>query len=250
MPRIASRATAHHVSRTAGAGEAEEAAFRSAESFGGTFPSLAGFHFAIARRGIGRERIDQAAGRVGDLPDGRVEGGFVDARRVGRAAELADELQRRRVDLVVRRGWLEIGERLDVPAHGDVLEERFPADAGKYLTGCRIAQAKPLQAYGPDDPYNMFGASRVLSPALRYHKPGLRWHVCCTSEGHQGGEVATGHCTSEDGSPGDASRVRRRTHCCSPRSISLCFPRRRPGEERGECVHVPLFGGVRRGRDP
>jgi hypothetical protein len=43
---------------------------------------------------------------------------LVGARGAIHAAQFSDELQRRGADFLVSRWWLEIGERLDVSAHG------------------------------------------------------------------------------------------------------------------------------------
>jgi hypothetical protein len=49
--------------------------------------------------------------RFRHLVDGAVERGFVGARRLGRSAQLAHELQRRRADLVFRGRRLEVRQR-------------------------------------------------------------------------------------------------------------------------------------------
>jgi hypothetical protein len=63
------------------------------------------------------ERVHQSIGRCRYFLDGLIESGFVCTRWPCGATQLSDELQRRRTNLVVGSGWLEIGQRLDVPAH-------------------------------------------------------------------------------------------------------------------------------------
>jgi uncharacterized protein DUF1931 len=78
---------------------------------------LAHLFFAIARRRIRLQRMDQPMRGCGHLVDGAAERSFVDARRPCRAAQLSDELERRRANLVVGRRRLKVGERLDVATH-------------------------------------------------------------------------------------------------------------------------------------
>ena len=63
------------------------------------------------------QRVDKPIRGSSDFIHGRIERGFVGARRSRGATQLSYELERRRADLVVGRGWLEVGERLDVAAH-------------------------------------------------------------------------------------------------------------------------------------
>src|SRR5262249_44271330 len=78
---------------------------------------LLGLDLAIAGRSRRNQRIDQLARRPGDRLDGVVEGLFVGLGRPVEAAQLAHELQRRGVDLLVRRRRLEIVEVPDIAAH-------------------------------------------------------------------------------------------------------------------------------------
>src|SRR5687767_5436394 len=80
--------------------------------------------FAVPRLGGRLQRMNQTLGGVGDFVDRLVEGGFIGLRRLRRPAQLANELQRGRADLVFGGGRLEVGERLDVPAHGGPLSGR------------------------------------------------------------------------------------------------------------------------------
>jgi hypothetical protein len=61
--------------------------------------------------------LQEAAGRVRDLIDGAGERRFVGAGRLRKSAQLADELQRRRADFLVRSRRFEIKECAYVPAH-------------------------------------------------------------------------------------------------------------------------------------
>jgi hypothetical protein len=68
------------------------------------------------------ERVDQSIGRCRHFLDSLIESGFVCTRWSRGATQLSDELQRRRTNLVVGSGWLEIGQRFDVPAHTRFLD--------------------------------------------------------------------------------------------------------------------------------
>ena len=85
-----------------------------------TCEALAGSHrfrLTIPRRRNRDEIVEQMARDVRDLLDGQLEGRLVSLRRFRRAADLADELERGRVHLVLARGRLEVVERSDVSAH-------------------------------------------------------------------------------------------------------------------------------------
>src|SRR5690606_36934843 len=73
---------------------------------------------AVAGRGIGLERIEQPAGGLLHVVDGTVEGHFVRLGRMREAAQLANELQRRSANLVLRCRWLEVEQGANVSAHG------------------------------------------------------------------------------------------------------------------------------------
>ena len=81
-------------------------------------PRLGGLDLAVLGRRGRHQVVDEVPGDVRDLADRLVEHGLVGRRRLGRAGDLAHELQGRRVDLVVGRGRLEVVEGADVPAHG------------------------------------------------------------------------------------------------------------------------------------
>src|SRR3982751_1083559 len=89
----------------------------SREAFPGALLRLACLLCAVARRGVGLERADEPLGRFGDLVDGARERRLVDTRWARRTAQLANELQRGRANLVVGRWRLEVGQRLDVATH-------------------------------------------------------------------------------------------------------------------------------------
>jgi hypothetical protein len=67
--------------------------------------------------------------------DGRVKGGLISARRLRGSTELPNKLERRRANLVVGRGGLEIRERFNISAHRSdppwiaISSVHFPHDA-------------------------------------------------------------------------------------------------------------------------
>src|SRR5207237_3615754 len=93
----------------------------------GALPGLPSLLLAVAGRGARRERTDQLRRCLGHLVHRAFEDLFVRARGPGRSAQFADELRRRGPDLLLGRRRIEVGERLDVTAHG--------------RTGYRAAQA-------------------------------------------------------------------------------------------------------------
>src|SRR5580704_7369210 len=80
-------------------------------------PRLLGLNLTVARRRLGMQRRQQAAGRGAHLVDGAVEGFGIGLRRLVEARKLAHELQRRGLDLILGGRRLEIEQRLDVAAH-------------------------------------------------------------------------------------------------------------------------------------
>ena len=72
---------------------------------------------AIARRSVGHKRGKQFICRFGHLVNGPAERRLVRLGGPGEAAQLADELQGRRPDLLRRGGRSEVMERLYVAAH-------------------------------------------------------------------------------------------------------------------------------------
>ena len=63
------------------------------------------------------ERIHQAARDTCDVIHSATKGSLVRLRGMGVAAQLAYELQRGGLDLIVGRGWREVEERTDIAAH-------------------------------------------------------------------------------------------------------------------------------------
>src|SRR6185437_3030589 len=58
---------------------------------------------------------------IGDFGDGAGERRLIGLRRLVEAGQLAHELQRRGVNLLLACRWLEVEQRLDVAAHGSFL---------------------------------------------------------------------------------------------------------------------------------
>src|SRR5271155_202424 len=81
---------------------------------------LGGFDFAIARLLVRMQRGDESTGTRGDLLDRRCEGGLVCARGMRKSADLADELQRRGADFLVRGRRLEVEQRTNAATHGEL----------------------------------------------------------------------------------------------------------------------------------
>src|SRR5918992_2531189 len=88
---------------------AESGSPHSCEPLARPLPSLAQLLLAVPRRGARAQRVDQSMGGRGDLVDGAIEGGLVGARRSRHPAQLADELEGCRADLLVARRRLEVG---------------------------------------------------------------------------------------------------------------------------------------------
>jgi hypothetical protein len=89
-----------------------------AEAFRRTGLGLGSLDGAVARRRVAPQSIKEMMSRMRDVVDGPVERRLVDFGRPGKAGQLADELKRAGADFIVRRRWLEIMERSDVPARG------------------------------------------------------------------------------------------------------------------------------------
>src|SRR5579859_53910 len=96
------------------------------ETSRGALTRLASLLFAVPGWGLHGERIDQTAGNHCHVIDRSIERGFVGVRWLRRATEFPDELQRRRANLVVGRGRLEVGQGLDVSTHDDSPELQRP----------------------------------------------------------------------------------------------------------------------------
>src|ERR1700737_1038494 len=87
------------------------------KTFGVARPSLGGLNLPIARRSVGDERIEQLVRRPRHLLDRKIKRCLIRFRGPAKAAQLADELQSRSMDLLVRCGRLEIVQGPDVAAH-------------------------------------------------------------------------------------------------------------------------------------
>src|SRR5258708_2311270 len=75
-------------------------------------PGLGGLDLTIARRCVGDERAEQLMRGCSHLLDSALESGLIGLGRPRKAAQLADELERGRVDLLLGRGWLEVVQSL------------------------------------------------------------------------------------------------------------------------------------------
>jgi hypothetical protein len=75
------------------------------------------FHFAIAGRGVRHQTVEQLPRGLRHLVHRPIERKFVCFRRPGETAQLADELQGRRPDFVIRGRWLEVVQSLNISTH-------------------------------------------------------------------------------------------------------------------------------------
>src|SRR2546428_10180552 len=98
----------------------------SPEPLDGSLVCLAPLLLPIPWWSAGVERVDQALRGRGDLVDRSIEHGFVRARRLRDAAQLAHELEGRGSDLVIRGRRCKVGERLDITAHACAPSMREP----------------------------------------------------------------------------------------------------------------------------
>jgi hypothetical protein len=93
-------------------------------------------------------------GDVRYLRDSPVEGGLVGRRRLGRPAYLPDVLQRGRVHLVIRRGWVEIVQGSNVATHVSRVAQR-PAGSQTVTSRNRaslaLGEAASMTEVAPDD---------------------------------------------------------------------------------------------------
>ena len=87
------------------------------ESLHGARLSFGCFFLPVLRRRGRFERIEQPSRDVGDIVDGGVKGGFVGLGWFGKAADLADKLQRSGPDLVSSGRGCEVEEGSDVSTH-------------------------------------------------------------------------------------------------------------------------------------
>src|SRR6185312_7477952 len=84
-------------------------------------PRLLGLDLAVARRGVGLQRSQQAPRTVGHFGNRAVERLGVGLRRRIEAGEFSHELQRGSMDFGVRGRRIEIEQGLDVAAHCSLL---------------------------------------------------------------------------------------------------------------------------------
>jgi hypothetical protein len=78
---------------------------------------LGGFDFTVFWRSGSHERTEQSGGRLFNFYDRTIERRFVRYGRSRKTADLPYILQSRRVNFIISRGWIEIVQRFDVPAH-------------------------------------------------------------------------------------------------------------------------------------
>src|ERR1700738_1194095 len=127
---------------------------------------LLGLDLAVARRGMGMQRNQQAPGRIGNFRDRAVEGCLVGLRRLVEAGKFPHELQRGGVDFILGRGRLEIEQRLDVTAH---LSSPWPgarALKGWFHRGHSAAAKSYITVYSVIE----WAAPSPLSPRPRHQK--------------------------------------------------------------------------------
>src|SRR5437660_6331530 len=149
----------------------------SPEPLDGSLVCLAPLLFPIAWWSTGVERVDQALRGGGDLVDRSIERGFVHARRLRDAAQLAHELEGRGADLVIRGRRFKVGERLDITAHACAPSMREPeaqnlalaAGAGLTAAVQNTVQLRPH----PGLPMHVRPDLRPVPPA-RDHAGGCR----------------------------------------------------------------------------
>src|SRR5438876_10852802 len=94
---------------------------RGGEPLGRSGAGPFGLDHAVLRRRGRHELVEQPLRRRSDFVDRAGESFRVRLRRLREAADLADVLQRGVADLLVRGGWLEVVERVDVSAHAYIL---------------------------------------------------------------------------------------------------------------------------------
>src|SRR5574341_1516786 len=89
----------------------------SVKSTRGALARLPQLVLTISRRRCRLERIEETMRRVGDLLNRQIERRLVRPRRLRGPAQLADELERRGVNLLMRRRRIEIGKGPDTATH-------------------------------------------------------------------------------------------------------------------------------------
>ena len=81
------------------------------------------FRYAIARRRVGHERIEQMLRGVRDIIDGTIESCLVCLGRVRETAQLPDELKRRSANFILSSGWTEVMKCFDGSAHVGIINK-------------------------------------------------------------------------------------------------------------------------------
>src|SRR6185437_14425163 len=109
-----------------------------------TLPRFLGLDLAVARRGVGLQRSQQAPRAVGYFGYCAVERLGVGLRRRIEAGKLAHELQRGRMDFGVGCRRIEIEQGLDVAAHISLL---FAPRRSRTNGPCKIRQ-RGLSCHG------------------------------------------------------------------------------------------------------
>jgi hypothetical protein len=80
-------------------------------------PRFRGFHCAIARRRLRRQRVKQLLRDPGHTLDCAIERFLVRLRRPAKSAEFSDELKSRGANLVLCRRRHEVMQRFNISAH-------------------------------------------------------------------------------------------------------------------------------------
>src|SRR5690242_2611983 len=93
-----------------------------AESLQGSGLGLCRFFFPASRWSGGFERVQQTRRNFRHLIDCRLKGDLVRLRWLVESADLSDELQRCRPNLVFRNWWIEVEKCLNIPTHLGPLE--------------------------------------------------------------------------------------------------------------------------------
>jgi hypothetical protein len=88
------------------------------------------FNLAITRRRIRYERFKQMMRGMHDFIDRAIECFLICFRRLREAAQFSDELQRRRLDLIIGRGRTEIVKCFDSSAHEELLTADYADQHG------------------------------------------------------------------------------------------------------------------------
>src|SRR5262249_51905995 len=119
---------------------------RLAEARDGTGAATLGLDLAVLRS-CGRYEVgEQMLGDMPDLVHSPVERRLVGRGRLVHTADLAHVLQGRGVHLVGARGWIEVVENADVPAHASMLSALTYSDTGIYSDVCLAPPRQPTSS--------------------------------------------------------------------------------------------------------